>query len=259
MSKTNWDNVQIIILAAGKGKRMNFPLPKVMLPLHGKPLVEHVVDAALGSSCQSSPVVVVSPQSPVISHLGSKVTYAIQEEQLGTAHAVLSAAPDISQSAKHIVVLYGDMPFIRSDSIDRLIETHLHTQATLTMLTAMTPDFLQWRKLFETFGRVVRDSAGDFDCIVEWKDASAKELQIRELSTCYFCFSAQWLWSCLKTLSTNNAQKEYYLGDLLQLAKIQGKNIATAPVALEEAIGINRPEDLKTIEQQHTQKINLRM
>jgi bifunctional UDP-N-acetylglucosamine pyrophosphorylase / glucosamine-1-phosphate N-acetyltransferase len=239
-----------VILAAGKGTRMKSDLPKVMHLLNNKPLVEHVVESVEGSKYISKPVVVVSEDNTLVQdHLEDRVKYAIQAEQLGTAHAVGSAREVLEGKVDHVVVLYGDMPFITSDSIDRLVEKHLETKSKMSSLVATTPDFEDWRSAFKTFGRVKRDNNGDIERIIESKDASEEELKIKDLSTCYFCFDSDWLWENLKKIKTENVQAEYYLTDLVELAIGQGHKICSVEIDTKEVIGINTKDDLDVVKE----------
>lgn len=226
---------------------MKSTIPKVMSLLHDRPLVDHVVGNAEASRVVARPVVVVSAKHTLVQeHLGDRADYVIQSAPLGTGHAVMSAESALRGAVDHVVVLYGDMPFLRPESIERLVSEHVREQATFTLLTATTPDFEDWRSAFKTFGRIVRDTAGSLERIVEWKDATDDEKGIRELSTCYFCFEADWLWSRLRELKNNNTQQEYYLTDLVSLAIRERARIHLLPVALGEVIGVNTPEDLAT-------------
>lgn len=238
-----------MILAAGHGTRMKSELPKVMHLFHGTPLVACAVNIAMGVSPRP-PIVVVSEQSEMIrAHLGSAVTYAVQKVQRGTGDAVRSGLSAVPEDADTIVVLYGDMPRIQSSSILKLIEAHASAGASMSMLTATTPDFLDWRSAFSSFGRVVRSADGMVERIVEMKDATENERMIRELSTGVFCFQKSWLEEHLPLLKNENSQGEYYLPDLLGYAILDGSVCATAPVSVEEVVGVNSQEDLR---QAHT-------
>lgn len=247
MLQSELNNIGVVILAAGQGRRMGSELPKVLHTLNSKPLIEHVVERVEASGVCDSPVIVVSKDHTLIQdHLGDRARYAIQERQLGTGHATAAAREGL-KDVEHVVVLYGDMPFVEPASISRLVETHREQDGVLTVLTTTTPDFTDWRSAFETFGRVVRDDEGNVRRIVEWKDADEEILNIKELSTCFFCFDAAWLWDHLARLDNNNAQEEYYLTDLVTFAIGEGHRIHTAPVALHEAMGVNRKEDLELL------------
>lgn len=236
--------VGIVILAAGKGKRMQSELPKVMHPLHDKPLIDYVVSAveALGIK----PVVVVPDDSNLVrEYLGNRADYAVQAEQLGTGHAVSVAESALAGRVEHVVVLYGDMPFITAKSISALIDDHTTRNNMATLMTVTVPDFHDWRAQFYDFGRIIRDSNGDIIKIVEKKDASPAELNINELNTAFFCFNAEWLWKNLKNLKDNNAAGELYLTDLVKFAFDEGASLSSVNIDPREAIGINTKEHLE--------------
>lgn len=245
---TSQNKTAVVILAAGEGTRMQSELPKVLHEIDGKPMIEILVDSVIASGITDKPVVVVNDKHTDIQEtLGNKAIYAIQHEQLGTGHAVSVTQSLLKGNAEKVIVLYGDMPFISPESIRKLDQGHSSSNV-LSVLTATTPDFEQWRSAFKTFGRIVRDDQGQFDRIVEMKDASEVELKIKELSTCFFCFTADWMWEKLTELDTNNNQKEYYLTDLVEKAKKEGKEICTADINVKEVIGINSKEDLENVQ-----------
>ena len=139
------------------------------------------------------------------------------------------------------------MPFLSAESIRKLTDTHTQERNTLTFMTATTPDFDDWRSVFYAFGRVVRGASQNVKRVVELKDATETEKTIREVCTCYFCFDAEWLWSHLRLLSNSNAQGEYYLVDLVQMAIDEGERVGTVDVPLQEAVGINSKQDFDAV------------
>lgn len=241
--------VGVVILAAGDGKRMKTGIPKVMNPLHGQPLVAHVVKSVEDAGFGLQPVVVVCANHTLVQdYLGTRASYAIQEKQLGTAHAVSCAESELQNKVGSVIVLYGDMPFISSDSLKHLAKIHEEYKDTLTLMTVTVSDFSDWRSQFADFGRIIRDEQGNILGIVEKKDAVAEQLAITEVNTSYFCFNAEWLWKNLKALRNDNVQKEYYLTDLVTLARAQGQRIGTVSIDPKEAIGINTKEHLEIAE-----------
>ncbi len=244
-------DINIIILAAGHGKRMESELPKVLVPLQGKPLVTHVLSAVKNAGLINTPVIVVGQQRDlVMQSLGDQYIYAVQEEQLGTGHAVISAKSKLGESAKNVMVLYGDHPFISSDTIKALAQKHLSSGAKLTMATVALPDFLDWRNVFyKNFGRIIRNESGEIEKIIEFKDTvSDEERNIKEVNPSYFCFDAPWLWENLKKLNRDNAQKEYYLTDLVKIAMQEGVKIESTNIDPHEALGVNSKQELETLE-----------
>lgn len=244
------EKIGVIILAAGKGKRMQSELPKAMHLLRDIPLIEYVVRAV--ESLKIKPVVIVPDDSDLVrNYLEKRADYAMQIERLGTGHAVSMAEELLSGHADHIVVLYGDMPFINFGSIKNLIDEHVSRGNTLTLMTVKTPDFFDWRAQFYDFGRIVRDENNNITRIVEKKDASPKELNIKEVNTAFFCFKSDWLWENLKNLKNTNAAGEYYLTDLVKIAFDTNERLSSVEIHPLEAIGVNTKEHLEK-----AQKIN---
>lgn len=239
--------VRAVILAAGDGKRMKSTTPKVLSLLRGKPLVGHVLDHVEEAGVFSlEPVVVVCANHRLVQDsVKDRAVYAIQELQLGTGHAVAAAEPVLKESADHVAVVYGDMPFLSAASLRRLVERHLERDNTVTLLTVIVPHFEGSLAPFQSFGRIVRRSAdGHIARIVEYRDATEEEKKIREVNPSYFCFRASWLWPHVKTLKNENAQGEYYLVDLLKMAIDEGEKISSIPIEPKEALGVNTQEDL---------------
>ncbi|OGI95151.1 hypothetical protein A2917_00655 [Candidatus Nomurabacteria bacterium RIFCSPLOWO2_01_FULL_42_17] len=245
--------IQIIILAAGHGKRMQSELHKVLIPLHGKPLIAHVLSAIKESGVCDSPIIVVGQQRELVMKtlrdMGNNYRYAIQEEQLGTGHAVMAAQEMLENKADHVVVLYGDHPFISSATIQKLVKKHLDSNHKITMATVKLPDFEDWREVFyANFSRIIRDANGNIINDVQFKDASEEEKKVTEVNPCYFCFEASWLWEKLRILKTDNTQKEYYLTDLIKIATKEGIKIESIEIEPHEALGANTKEELNILE-----------
>lgn len=237
--------VGVVILAAGDGKRMKSSIPKVMNLLREEPLVAHVVRSVEGADFGVKPVVIVNPSHSLVQdYLQERATYVVQNEQLGTAHAVGCAEPVLKDKADCVVVLYGDMPFIKPASLQYLVETYYREKSAITLMTVTVSDFDGWKAQFADFGRIERDEEGNILSIVEKKDATPEQLSIKEVNTSYFCFDADWLWRNLKAVKNENAQAEFYLTDLLKIAREQGAKIGTVEIDPKEAVGINTKEHL---------------
>jgi bifunctional UDP-N-acetylglucosamine pyrophosphorylase/glucosamine-1-phosphate N-acetyltransferase len=246
-----------VVLAAGKGTRMRSKLPKVLHPLAGMPLLGHVLKAIEGICLDSSlasfntpistyrPVVVLGHEAAQIeTAFGERCFYALQQEQLGTGHAVLaaqSAIDALKPLPETVLVCYGDTPLIRSEILAQVLHEHLTRHATLTFLTAYTEPP-------SDYGRVVRDSSGRVREIVEVKRASAEQLRIKEVNSGVYCFDRAWLWPILQNLP-RNASGEYYLTDLVAIAAAQERTIATVSGTLDETIGVNNRVQLAEAEQ----------
>ncbi|MBU0546308.1 NTP transferase domain-containing protein [Patescibacteria group bacterium] len=240
------NKIGIVVLAAGKGKRMQSDTLKVMNELNGRPLIDYVVQVAENLDLAEKPIVVVRAGNPAVQNfLGDRAQYVEQEEQLGTGHAVGTAENILKDKVDHVVVLYGDMPFVTADSIKKLIDKHLEKNNELTLITVVVPDFNEWRANLCDYGRVVRGVDGHIVGIVEKKDAAPEQLEIKEVNTSFFCFKSDWLWENLQKLKNENAQGEYYLTDLVKLAFESGAKLSAVSVGSREALGINTKEHLE--------------
>lgn len=248
MLSNNQNKVGVVILAAGKGKRMQSNMLKVMHELNGRPLVDHVVEAVEKSEIDGKPIVVVCAEDPAVQNfLGERAEYAIQKERLGTGHAVAITEEKLKDKVDTVVVLYGDMPFIKPESIRQLVERHKERNNKLTLMTVKVDDFNDWRVGLADYGRIIRGGEENHIIkIVEKKDATPEELEIKELNPAFICFDAAWLWENLKLLKNNNAQGEYYLTDLVGAAFAEGQKLSSVNIDPKEAIGINTKEHLET-------------
>lgn len=240
---------QFVILAAGKGTRMGNPkVPKVLTMLNSRPLILYVLGEIEKIGQLAKPVVVVGfGNKKVEAVLGSDYLYALQEDQLGTAHALLAARKKVK--AENIVVLYGDMPFIKSESLSQLIKLHFKTGANISMLTAQVKNFKGIYHSLEKYGRVIRDPINhQVVRIVEYKDASDVQKKIMEVNPGIYAFRTKWLWENLNKIKNENAQKEYYLTDIVDVAISQGEKVRSMLVDGQEVVGINSKEDLEIAE-----------
>mgnify|MGYP001597126241 CR=1 FL=1 len=240
---------KVIILAAGKGVRMGGDLPKVLAQVKGKPMIKYVLESVEKSGVDANPIVVVGYKKElVIKELGEKYHYLFQEKQLGTGHAVKLAKEFLKEKADNIIVLYGDHPFITPETIRKISEKHFASGKKITMATVKLPDFRDWRINFVSFSRIIRDENGKIVKDVQYKDASDAEIKVTEVNHCYFCFEAKWLWEKLEKLENNNAQKEYYLTDLIKMATAERVEIESVEIAPREALGVNTKAGLEVLE-----------
>jgi bifunctional UDP-N-acetylglucosamine pyrophosphorylase/glucosamine-1-phosphate N-acetyltransferase len=238
-----------VILAAGKGTRMNegsaSPIPKVMFPLNGKPIVDWAVDSIKAVGISRIVLVVGYKKELIEEHFGKNLEYAIQEEQLGTGHAVAQAKLLLGNQSEQVIVSCGDCPLYKPETIKRLMNIHEEQKATISMLTVVSPE-----ADITGYGRVFRNELGHVSGIVEQKDCTPEQLLCREWNPAFYIFNAAWLWDNIDSLSAQNAQHEYYLTDMIKMAKDQGKRVCATPVAEEsEALGINTLEQLKEAEE----------
>lgn len=239
---------QFVILAAGRGTRLNREdLPKVLVPFKGRPLITHLLTQIAKISKNQKPVIVVGFMADKVkTALGDRYEYVLQEPQLGTAHALRTAKEKIR--AENVLVLYGDMPFISEDSLRKLIRLHHDKSANLSMFTAIVPGFTGEYENLAHYGRIIRNFKKEIIKITEFKDASESEKQIKEINPGIYMFNSKWLWNNIKLIKNKNAQKEYYLTDIVEIA-IQAKTpIYSIDIPAREAIGINSTEDLKRAE-----------
>jgi bifunctional UDP-N-acetylglucosamine pyrophosphorylase/glucosamine-1-phosphate N-acetyltransferase len=240
--------IKILILAAGHGKRMQSELPKVLMQVKGKSMIRHLLEAVQKSGIDEKPVIIVGQKKElVMAELGKIYDYVIQEEQLGTGHAVMCAKEQLG-NAEQIIVLYGDQPFTSAETIRKLAQKHTVSGMKITMASVKVPDFEDWRACFTNFSRVIRDKNGKIVRTVEKKDATEEEIKITEVNPCYFCFEASWLWENLEKIKNNNMQKEYYLTDLIKIATEEKIEIESIEIEPHEALGANSKEELGILE-----------
>lgn len=234
----------VVIMAAGKGTRMNNPdMAKVMYTINGKPMVEHVVDLALKLGAARVIVVVGWQKDSVINHLrtvfGGRVECVVQEPQLGTGHAVMQTEPLLRDFDGDVLVLSGDVPMLSRETASRLIEVHRTGNARATLLTALLDDPTG-------YGRILRNPDGSVQGIVEHKDATPDQRAITEINSGIYVFDATLLFESLKHITPTNAQKEYYLTDVFQYFwRRREKVSAVAAAEPREILGINTPAQLE--------------
>lgn len=242
--------LEIVILAAGLGKRMRSSLPKVLHPLAGRPLLAHVLDTARELSPRRIVVVHGHGAAQVKEAFPQEdLEWVLQAEQLGTAHAVMQAMPRVSPDAQ-VLLLYGDVPLVRVATLRRLLEA---AGDGLALLTAELEDPA-------AYGRVVRDVAGRVKRVVELRDASPVEREIREINAGFYALSAKRLSAWLKRIDNRNAQKEYYLTDLVALAV--GDGVPVAAVKVEdawEAAGVNSKAELAALERRYQEIVSRKL
>jgi bifunctional UDP-N-acetylglucosamine pyrophosphorylase/glucosamine-1-phosphate N-acetyltransferase len=230
-------DLNAVILAAGQGKRMKSSLPKVLHPLVGLPMIHYSLRAVAGVTDKLPVVVIGHGADQVRAVVGERARYVLQEQRLGTAHALSMAAPLLSKESGWLLVTYGDMPLLTSATLQRLIDAQSINSGPLTMLTVVLDDP-------HGFGRVVRDDDGVVQAIIEEAQAAPEVLDIHELNVGVYCFDAEWLWSQLPKIQLS-PKGEYYLTDIVALAVSQGLRIqALVAEDPQETLGINTQEHL---------------
>ncbi|WP_062350084.1 bifunctional UDP-N-acetylglucosamine diphosphorylase/glucosamine-1-phosphate N-acetyltransferase GlmU [Bacillus kwashiorkori] len=240
----------VIILAAGQGTRMKSKLYKVLHPVCGKPMVEHVVDQMAHIGTTKIITVVGHGAEKVKEHLQGKSDFVLQKEQLGTAHAVLQTKDLLENEEGHTLVVCGDTPLVKSETIQALMKHHEKEKAVMTVLTAKTTQPTG-------YGRVIRNEKGYIEKIVEEKDASAEEKLVQEINAGTYCFDNKALFMALQKVSNNNAQGEYYLPDVLAILKNEGLNVtAFMTDDFSETLGVNDRVALAKAEEIMRSRIN---
>jgi UDP-N-acetylglucosamine diphosphorylase/glucosamine-1-phosphate N-acetyltransferase len=234
-----------IILAAGKGTRMRSDLPKVVFPVGGRPMVCAVVDACKAAGVGRVVVIVGYKQESVREALaGYDVEYAVQSEQLGTGHAVMSAAPQFTSAGEsdNAFVLCGDGPLIRAQTLTRMLAVHAEHHAAATLATAVIADPTG-------YGRIDRNADGSFRAIVEHKNCGPEQLKIKEVNPSYYCFNARALFDALRMVKRNPVSNEYYITDVPELMLASGRRVEVIEaVPPEDILSINTPEDLAEVD-----------
>jgi len=231
---------------------MKSKLYKVLHPVCGKPMVQHVVDTLASMRVEDVIVVVGHGADAVRSRLGDRVTYALQKEQLGTAHAVQQAVPFLQAKEGTTFILYGDVPLLSEETLTALLRYHEEQQAAATVLTAVVPDPTG-------YGRIVRSETGEVQAIVEHKDATPEERAIREINTGIYCFDNQKLLKALAQVKNDNAQGEYYVTDCIGILREAGEKVAAfEAVDPDETMGVNDRSQLAEAEAYMRKRIAVR-
>ncbi len=224
----------------------NADVPKVLVMLKQKPLILHLLHELEKINQLAKPIVVVGYQHTLVRGvLGDSYEYAYQEQQLGTAHAVTCA--DSKIRAQNVLVLYGDMPFIRAESLKELIRYHHGYREVLTMFTSTVPSFDEFPSLLR-FGRIIRNVSGQVVKITEYKDATPEEQAIREVNPGIYMFNTDWLRANIGKVGRLNVQGEFYLTDMVEVAIRDGHRVRTLPVPPAQVLGVNSPEELQFAE-----------
>ena len=235
-------NLTAVILAAGKGTRMKSKLPKVLHKVGGHPMLEHVMDAAEAAGCRDNVVVIGHGAELVRELVGDRARIALQAEQLGTGHAVLQAADTLKDFTGTVMILCGDTPLLEADELEKFYAEHVKSGAAATVMSALMDEPFG-------YGRILRDANGDVAGIVEQKDASEEQKQIKEINTGNYCVEAPLLFEVLRTLGNDNAQGEYYLTDVLAKLRAMGKKVGGVITADSEMImGVNSRRQLAEAE-----------
>ncbi|MEK6221992.1 MAG: NTP transferase domain-containing protein, partial [Chloroflexota bacterium] len=241
--------ITTILLAAGKGMRMKSKLPKVLHPLVGRPMVWHALQA-IQDFTDEAPVLVVGYQGDeVIAAVGDAAQFVEQTEQLGTGHAVMQTTETLRGKTTLVLVTYGDMPLLTSETFHQIVETQKTNAGPITMLSMINENP-------RGFGRVVRDSSRLVKAIIEEVDCTPEQLEIKELNVGVYCFEANWLWETLSKIPLSE-KGEYYLTDMVGLANNAGLPVKSVVLAdAREGMGINSRVHLAEANKIMQQRIN---
>lgn len=238
--------MKAVILAAGKGKRLHseqFSAPKVLREANGKPLLRYVVNN-LSFIPDKKDIIIVAgyKKEMVFNAFNEGYTFAVQDEQLGTGHAVNCAREALKDYDGPVLVCYGDMPLFKKETYENLVKVHEEADNDCTILTGVSDRGL-------AYGRIIRDENGSFKGVVEDRDCTPEQKKINELNVGIYVFDSKKLFSCLGELKNSNAQGEYYLTDVPTIMMSKGYKIGTYTTHDDtEILGVNTPEDLALCE-----------
>ena len=243
--------IGVIILAAGQGTRMKSTHPKVLHSLGGKPLFLHVLSAARRLKPTTVAMVIGHGGDAVReAHLDDEVIWVVQEKQLGTGHAVRCAQAAFQHFSGDVIILSGDVPLISERTLRAMIDHHRNQGAALTLLTA-------WLATPRGYGRILRDEKGEITGIVEERDATPGQREIKEVNAGVYVASPQFLFAALASVNNRNQQGEYYLPDVVSIGLKEGKKVSTVKVEnAREMMGVNTREELAYMEKSLQEKIN---
>lgn len=244
------NNIMAIVMAAGKGTRMKSKKSKLVQKIYGKEIVKRAVENAQKAGIKDIVAVVGYMKEEVMAVLGDNVKYAFQEEMLGTGHAVMQAKEYLKGKRGKVLVLNGDVPLLRPETLNKLVEKSIENKEYATLLTAIYDNPTG-------YGRIVRDEGGNISAIVEEKDTTDEQKEIKEINAGIYCFDIEELLSALEKISPNNAQGEYYLTDVIQI--MNEKGLKTGAVIVEdntEILGINDRIQLEMLTKVLQMRIN---
>jgi len=236
------ESLSAIILAAGEGKRMKSKKSKVLHKVGGKEMIGWVYDAVQQAGIQNTIVVVGHKAEQVMEYLGDKAQFVLQKEQLGTGHAVMQAQSVLQNTEGYVIILNGDIPLIKAETIKQALTYHMENHHSATVITTQLDDAAG-------YGRIIRDSEGNVVRIVEDKDANEQEKSIKEINSGLYCFTVKSLLDSLGKLNNNNSQGEYYLTDTIEILIKDGHKVGALLVEdSTELLGINNRIQLSEVE-----------
>ena len=239
------ENIRAIVPAAGKGKRLqkvSGDLPKAMFRVDNRPMLEVVLENINFIADKDIYIVVGYGKEKIMEYFGNRYSYTEQTQQLGTGHAVMTCAEAFRDFDGSVLITFGDMPLFRREEMEKMCLQHLESGADCTLMTAENPDLKLW-------ARIVRDEKGNFSAIVEGKDCTPEQAQIKELFSGAMVFKSKSLFQILPQVGCANAQQEYYVTEVPELMVKQGMKVQTYfNTDGDDLRGINTPEDLEMCE-----------
>lgn len=244
------NDMMAIVMAAGKGTRMKSKNSKLVQKIYGKEIVKRAVENAQKAGISNIVAVVGYMKEEVMGVLGDSVKYAVQEEMLGTGHAVMQAAKYLEGKKGKVLVLNGDVPILRPETLNKLLNKSIENKEYATLLTAIYDNPTG-------YGRIVRDEGGNIQAIVEEKDTTDEQKEIKEINAGIYCFDIEALFDALKEIKPNNAQGEYYLTDVIKI--MNSKGLKTGAVIVEdntEILGVNDRVQLELLTKVLQMRIN---
>lgn len=245
--------VAAVLLAAGKGTRLKTELPKVLHSVLGRPMLAHVVDACRTAGLGRQVIVIGYGKDKVRAAFANNdddITWVEQNEQLGTGHAAMVCRDAVRDQCDHVVVLCGDGPLIRAETIQHVVATHRKNGNAITLATAELEEP-------ERYGRIHRDANGNLLGIVEYLDCTDAQREIREINPSYYCFSTETFLDTLGRINNDNAKREYYITDCIALAIADGKRVeALTAVPPEDVFSINSRTDLALVNRVLRDRVN---
>lgn len=242
-------NTMALILAAGKGTRMKSEIPKVLHKVAGKHMIKHVVESCWKAQANDIYAIVGHKKELIKETLGEKIKYIDQEKQLGTGHAVMTASGYLPNDETNVLVLVGDAPLIKGETLQNLISSHEEKGNSATVLTANMDNP-------QGYGRIIKDQSGRLMKIVEQKDANEEEQKIKEISSGMYCFKSDDLIKALRRLDNDNVQKEYYLTDIIEIMNLAGLKTGTFVTGEEDIKAVNSKVELAQVEKIMRRMIN---
>jgi len=238
------NNIAVIVLAAGLGTRMKSNKAKVLHELLGKPMIMYVAETAV-KIAGNNVVIVVGNQADAVKKAVSdhlKVFFSVQEVQLGTGHAVRCAFPCLPDQIEQVVILNGDVPLLTSNTVIDLLEDHLSERRHISVLAVEVENP-------KGYGRIIFDKSMHVDEIIEESDANEEQKAIKTINTGTYCVQKEYLFNSVKRITSNNAQSEFYLTDIIKIGNEEGKTVGVlVGKDPEEFVGINNPLQLVSAE-----------